>query len=124
YRTAGPAAGTTERERSAMKRSAKWLSALLAAVLLLTACGASGNNAGSSAENDGAVVNDTAAGEDSSAEEGQEVDLGPLLDDSVPLSGAPAVSTVLTPVASGKSVKNNSSATIDYSNITDGYVMV
>ena len=108
-----------------MKRSAKWLSALLAAVLLLTACGTSGNNAGSSAENDGsAVVNDTAAGENISAEEGQEVDLGPLLDDSVPLSGAPAVSTVLTPVASGKSVKNNSSATIDYSNITDGYVMV
>lgn len=107
-----------------MNNKIKWLGALLAAVLLLTACGTSGNTAGNNAGNDGsAVVNDTAAGEDVSAE-GQEVDLGPLLDESVPLAGAPAVSTVLTPVASGKSVKNNSSATVDYSNIADGYVMV
>lgn len=96
-----------------MKQRVKWLCALMAVVMLLTACATSGNGAANNAgaENDAAV-------------EGQEVELGPLLDESVPLAGAPAVSTVLTPVASGKSVKNNSSATVDYSNCADGYVMV
>lgn len=58
------------------------------------------------------------------AEEGETVDLGGLIDDSVPLSGSPAVSTVLTPVASGSSVKKSGSATVDMSNKTDGYIMV
>ena len=52
------------------------------------------------------------------------VDLGGLMDEAVPLAGAPAVSTLLTPVASGASTAKNSSATIDYSNAKDGYVMV
>ena len=38
-------------------------------------------------------------------------------------SGA-AISTVLKPKASGKNVKKNQKATIDYSNTKDGYVMV
>ena len=96
-----------------MKQRVKWLCALMAVVMLLTACATSGNGA----------VNNAGAEEDA-AVEGQEVDLGPLLDESVPLAGAPAVSTVLTPVASGKNVRNNSSATVDYSNCADGYVMV
>lgn len=58
------------------------------------------------------------------AEEGETVDLGGLIDDSVPLSGSPAVSTVLTPVASGSRVKKSGSATVDMSNKTDGYIMV
>jgi len=37
---------------------------------------------------------------------------------------ATASSTVLSPVASGTEVKENSSAVIDYSNLKDGYVMV
>jgi len=37
---------------------------------------------------------------------------------------APAVPIVLTPVASGRRVEKNSKALIDYSNNTDGYVMV
>jgi len=52
------------------------------------------------------------------------VDLGGLMDEAVPLAGAPAVSTLLAPVASGASTAKNSSATIDYSNAKDGYVMV
>ena len=35
-----------------------------------------------------------------------------------------ALDTVLQPVASGTAVKKNAEAVIDYSNITDGYVMV
>ena len=42
----------------------------------------------------------------------------------VPLSRAPAVPIVLTPVASGRRVERNTKAIIDYSNTTDGYVMV
>ena len=96
-----------------MKRYVKCLWAMMALILLLTACSAGGNSPAGNAP----------AG-DAPAVEGQEVDLGPLLDESVPLAGAPAVSTVLTPVASGKNVRNNSSATVDYSNCADGYVMV
>ena len=98
---------------SMMKRYVKCLWAMMALILLLTACSAGGNSPAGNAP----------AGDDP-AVEGQEVDLGPLLDESVPLAGAPAVSTVLTPVASGKNVRNNSSATVDYSNCADGYVMV
>ena len=57
-------------------------------------------------------------------ESGPNVDLGALLDEAVPLAGSPALSTVLAPVASGTATKGNSSATIDYSNTKDGYVMV
>ena len=56
--------------------------------------------------------------------DGDIVDLGALMDEAVPLAGAPAVSAVLAPVASGASTAKNSSATIDYSNARDGYVMV
>ena len=42
----------------------------------------------------------------------------------VPLTRSPAVSTVLVPTASGTKVAKNDKAIIDYSNITDGYVMV
>ena len=54
---------------------------------------------------------------------GPEVDLGPLLDNLVPLGDSPAMSTVLSPTASGSAVKSGNSATIDYSNTKDGYVM-
>lgn len=52
------------------------------------------------------------------------VDLGGLLDEIVPLASGPAISTVLAPEASGVKVKENRSAKIDYSNLSDGYVMV
>lgn len=77
----------------------KWLWAALAALVFLTACGAR-------------------------AAEGEAVDLGPLPDESVPLAGAPAISSVLAPEATGVDTKKNASATIDYSNRSDGYVMV
>lgn len=53
----------------------------------------------------------------------EELDLGLILDESIPLADEPAISTLLLPEASGKAVKKNSSAVIDYSNIADGYVM-
>lgn len=53
-----------------------------------------------------------------------EAPLGVLLDSAVPLAGLPAISTVLSPVASGIAVEKNSSAVIDYSNAKEGYVMV
>ena len=42
----------------------------------------------------------------------------------MPLTDTPAVSTVLLPVASGTAVESGGGAEIDYSNVTDGYVMV
>lgn len=42
----------------------------------------------------------------------------------VALSGAPALPTLLVPVASGTQTAKTQKATIDYSNIQDGYVMV
>lgn len=46
-------------------------------------------------------------------------------DEAVAMSDAPAaLSTLLLPEASGVKVEQNSRATIDYSNINDGYVMV
>ncbi len=47
-----------------------------------------------------------------------------LEDEAVAMTAAPAVSTMLTPVASGTQVKKNNKAEIDYSNTKDGYVMV
>ena len=52
------------------------------------------------------------------------VELGALLDGGVPLADAPALSTVLSPTASGKETRKNSSTVIDYSNARDGYIMV
>ena len=44
--------------------------------------------------------------------------------EAVALSSSPAaVSTLLLPEASGKQVKENGKAVIDYSNVKDGYVM-
>ncbi len=48
-----------------------------------------------------------------------DIDLG-----VIPLSGEPALVTVLMPVASGVTVYENARAVIDASNIADGYVMV
>lgn len=48
-----------------------------------------------------------------------------LTEEMVPMSVAPAaVSTVLSPVASGTAVKSGGGSEIDYSNSRDGYVMV
>lgn len=48
---------------------------------------------------------------------------GGMLDDIVPLSVSPILSTMLKTTASGVKVERNSSAVIDYSNIEDGYFM-
>ena len=55
-------------------------------------------------------------------EQGAMVDLGALLDEGVPLAGAP-VGGVLPTTAPGTQVEENSSALVDYSNAKDGYVM-
>lgn len=97
----------------------RFLSALLTACMaagLLAGCGSTAGEVQETAE--------TAAVEELDGGSGPEVDLGPLLDEAVPLAGAPALSTVLTPVASGTKTEKNQSAVIDYSNAADGYVMV
>ena len=47
-----------------------------------------------------------------------------IADEAVALSGLPALDLSLTPTPSGALTKKNSKATIDYSNTSDGYVMV
>ena len=92
-----------------MSLNKRFLSCLLALVMaagLLAGC-AAGGEAASGADGQDAEV----------------VDLGPLLDESVPLSGSPAISTVLKLSHPGSSAHKNSSAVIDYSNTADGYVM-
>lgn len=44
--------------------------------------------------------------------------------EAVALAALPALSNLLMPEASGKSVEKNDKAQIDYSNVTDGYIMV
>ena len=51
----------------------------------------------------------------------EEIDIA---DEAVALSGLPALDVALTPTPSGVLAKANQKATIDYSNTTDGYVMV
>ncbi len=46
-----------------------------------------------------------------------------LEEELVPMSSAPAVASILSPVASGTAVKSGGGAEIDYSNTKDGYVM-
>lgn len=93
-------------------RKARWLAVALTLALLLGACSAP-------ADGNGETVD---IGEETEA--GPEVDLGALADEGVPLAGAPAISTVLAPVAAGTDTKKNSSAVIDYSNSQDGYIMI
>jgi hypothetical protein len=52
--------------------------------------------------------------------DGELIDITPEM---VPLTAAPAVFSISTPVASGTDVKSNDKAVIDYSNMADGYVM-
>jgi len=54
---------------------------------------------------------------------GQESEVMTLTEEEVPLADAP-VSTLLTPVASGKVVHQGCGAVIDASNTADGYVMI
>jgi len=47
-----------------------------------------------------------------------------IADEAVALSGLPALDIALSPTPSGTLTKSNQKATIDYSNTSDGYVMV
>ena len=102
------------------------LALLLAAALSAALLAGCGSQPAAEKEEPASAGETTAAESEpevTETEEAPEVDLGALLDESVPLAGAPALSTVLTPVASGTAVKNNASASLDYSNAKDGYVM-
>lgn len=52
------------------------------------------------------------------------VELGDILDEGVPLGEAPILDTFLNASAPGTKTKSSSQATIDYSNISDGYFMI
>ena len=57
-------------------------------------------------------------------DEGEIIDLGGIEEMEIPLAGSPAISYVISPVASGTATEKNSSAVIDYSNTKDGYIMI
>lgn len=58
------------------------------------------------------------------AEEDGLLELGEIAENEIPLAGAPAISYVIVPVAAGTVTESNPSALIDYSNTSDGYIMV
>ena len=89
-----------------MVRMRELLSVLLIVVLVAGAFSACGNN-------------------DPASEEQVIVELGDIPEEEmVPLADTPAVSTMLLPVASGTDVKKNDKATVDASNVQDGYIMI
>ncbi len=94
-------------ERSGLKMSKIRLCAAALALTLLAGCAV-----GAEREQRESFVEQTALEEVCIEEE------------LVALAGAPALSTLLLPEASGTKVSKNQKATIDYSNIQDGYVMV
>lgn len=84
---------------------------LLLALCLLAGCGQTGG-AGSTDSDEPVFIDEVNMGEIT------------LEDEAVALSSSPpAVNDLLLPVASGKLVKSKGSASIDYSNTADGYVM-
>ncbi len=86
----------------------------LALLLLCTALAGCGQQASQESVVQSSVeITETETGGDQIIEE-----------EMVALAEAPAVDVDLTPVASGKLVQKNTKASIDYSNTTDGYVMV
>lgn len=96
--------------------------------LLLAACGTAGGESGRPAENTAAETtgpSDEATADslgeryraDSASEE-------MILDEAVPESSAPPVSTLLMPEASGKVTYGSGTVTMDASNTADGYVML
>ncbi len=119
------------RKRIPMKKK-RMFAFLLAGCCLLTGCaGASqdGEQTGGSPEaQQSGLVQSAEPGQAAGMDEAY-IDSVPMLeevsleDELVPLSDVPAVASILSPVASGKSVKSGGGAEIDYSNIKDGYVM-
>ncbi len=76
---------------------------------------------------DSAVTENTVVTEDAAVQQDVLVEVSPMLDIDlavIPLSGEPAISTVLMPEASGTTVFSNTKAAIDASNAADGYVMI
>lgn len=110
---AGPFAG----KEAVMSHKKSMLAGLLAACCLLSGCAANS-----------APVDEPEGDADEPVYieqvELEEVELD-LEMEMVPMAEAPAaVPAILAPVASGRSVSSGGGAEIDYSNITDGYVMV
>lgn len=102
-----------------MKR--KWkITALLLALCLLAGCGTTGSQPEEYELKDEMISVDT----DAYIDRTEPLEAVYVEEEAVILASAPAaVSTLLLPEASGKAVKKNDKATIDYSNTTDGYVM-
>ena len=100
-----------------MLRIWKRLVPLVLAALILTGCG-------QTVPADPAQAEDPVEAEESPYIEETPLEEVDLEDEAVAMAAAPAVSTLLVPVASGTLVKSNDKAQIDYSNTADGYVMV
>lgn len=100
-----------------MRQIKRFFLPLLAAALLLSGCG-------QTAVEQKPVENVQETQEEEIYTEVTPLEEVDLEDEAVALAGAPAVSTLLLPEASGTLVQSNGKAVIDYSNTADGYVMV
>lgn len=99
------------------------LAMTMAALLLVTLCaGCNKTTAGEESKDMEAAVNEATVNQAFVTNTPMEV--VDITEESVPLSGTPAVVSVLMPQASGTQVQNNGKAIIDYSNAKDGYIMV
>lgn len=106
-----------------MKAMKRLLPLSLALALLLTSCAQSGSSSSSSSSSSDS--SSELSIEDMYTDRFELEEEVIIIDEDVALAGAPAaVDKMLLPEASGKQVKENTRAKIDYSNIKDGYVMV
>lgn len=111
-----------------MRRISIVLAAVMAFALLLAACGTTAGENGQPAEGTGAKT--TASADAATADDLDglyQVDSASeemILDEAVPESSAPPVSTLLMPEASGTMTYGNRTVTIDASHTADGYVMI
>lgn len=84
---------------------------------LLAGCGQTASTAAADADKEAKSVEQAYI-------DGSAVQDADISEEAVALLAAPALFTNLTPVASGTLVRSSSGASIDYSNTSDGYVMV
>ena len=106
-------------KETAMRERIRFAAALLAVVLLvplLAACGQGSAEAAKDAQAEAALAADNYL-------DNVQIAGADIAEETVALLSTPALSSLLTPVASGVLVQTSAKAAIDYSNTGDGYVM-
>jgi len=100
-----------------MKKKMSQLTAAAVAVMILSGCAVGGDTQ--------TAVQSSAAAESAALAQSDAMAQENIQEEAVALSESPsAVPLNIKAVASGTAVKKNGKAAIDYSNVTDGYVMV